>query len=236
MATKLKLVFQNPQSALTFKAAIFAAFFILAKLGSFSFWPTAIFITAALLLYIRPFFRTFEMFGTLAALLVTSVLFGLTFLDAFDFYFAAVYFPILFYLVLGIKDLVLIQRDAWRSFLNFALAYPALLMFFYHNSGGFWWRIPLLFIILIFLSKDFLKKRLAFWISAFLSIQVAWAADFLPIGFVSSANLSLLFYASVISFIDSYLRGALNKRFILSLVSVFILLLMLILALSRWGI
>lgn len=236
MVIKLKSVFQSPQSALTFKALLFGVFFILARLGGFSLGPTLLFISAAALLYIRPFFRTFEMAGTLAALLIISSIFGITFRDTFDFYFAAVYFPFLFYLVIGIKDLILIQRDVWRSFLNFALAYPALLMFFYYNSGGFWWRIPLLFVVLLFLSKDFLKKRLASWLSAFLSIQVAWAADFLPIGFVSSANLALLFYAASISFLDSYIRGTFSKKFLLSLISVFILLLVVILALSRWGV
>ncbi|MDP1718884.1 MAG: hypothetical protein Q8L24_00450 [bacterium] len=230
------MVFQNPQLALTSKALLFAAFFVLARLGNFSLWSLVLFVLAALFLYARPFFRTVEMAGTLVALLIIAAFFGLTFRDPFDFYFAAVYFPFLFYLVLGIKDLVLIQRDAWRSFLNFALAYPAFLMFFYYSGGGFWWRLPLLFIILLFLSKDFLKKRLAFWLSAFLSIQVAWAADLLPIGFVSGANLALLFYAIVVSFMDSYLRGTFNKKFFLALVSVFVLLLVTILALSRWGI
>jgi hypothetical protein len=187
------------------------------------------------LLYLRPLFRTFELAGTFTVLLLISILFGLTFRDRIDFYFAVVYFPCLFYLTLGIKDLVLIHREGWKIFLNFALAYPALLMFFYYNSGNLWWKLPILFAVILFLSKDFLSKRMFYWLTAFLTVQIAWASDLLPIGFVSAANLSMLFYASLISFFDLHIRNALNRRSILTLASSFILLLTAIFLLSRWS-
>jgi len=93
----------------------------------------------------------------------------------------------------------------------------------------------MLFAVLLFLSKDFLKKRIVFWLAAFLGSQVVWVADFLPIGFVSSANLSMLFYAAIVSYCDQYLRGSLNKRHILLSFSVFIALLVAIFAFSSWG-
>lgn len=236
METRLKSVFRNPQLALAFKAVIFAAFFFLAKLGGFSATSIALFLAAATFVYLRPIFRTFELAGTFVVLLASAIIFCRTFIDPIDFSFAVIYFPLLFYILVGIKDLVLIQREAWKAFLNFALAYPALLIFFYYNQGSFWWKLPLLFAVLLFLSKDFLKKRIVFWLVAFLSIQVVWAADFLPIGFVSAANLSLLFYAAAVSFSDQYLRSVLSKKFILTLLSIFVLLLMAVLAFSRWGI
>ncbi len=236
METKLKSVFRNPQSALAFKAVVFAAFFFLAKLGGFSTASIALFLVSATVLYLRPIFRTFESVGTFAVLLASAIIFCRTFIDPIDFLFAVIYFPLLLYILVGIKDLILIRREAWKAFLNFALAYPALLIFFYYNQGSFWWKLPLLFAVLLFLSKDFLKTRIVFWLVAFLSIQVVWAADLLPIGFVSAANLSMLFYAATVSFCDQYLRNALGKKFILTLLSVFVLLLMAILAFSRWGI
>ncbi len=235
MVTKLKSVFRNPQSALALKALVFAAFFALAKLGGFSTLPILFFLAVSIFLYLRPFFRTLELAGTFFVLLLSAILFIRTFTDTIDFYFAVVYFPFLFYVLIGIKDLILIQRGGWRVFLSFALAYPSFLMFFYYDQGSLWWTLPLLFSVLLFLSKDFLKKRLAFWLTAFLSSQIAWAANFLPVGFVSASNISMLFYAVVISFCDQYLRGELNKRSALILINIFVLLLVLVLAFSRWG-
>ncbi|MDO8467159.1 MAG: hypothetical protein Q7S83_03425 [bacterium] len=175
------------------------------------------------------------MAGTFVVLLASSIVFSHTFTDSIDFLFAIVYFSALFYILVGIKDLVLINRDGWRVFLNFALAYPAFLMYFYYNQGHFWWKLPLLFAVLLFLSKDFLKKRIVFWLVAFLGSQIAWAADFLPIGFVSSANLAILFYATAVSYCDQYLREGLTKRHILASFSIFLVLLVAIFAFSSWG-
>lgn len=235
METKLKLAFRSPQSALAFKTAIFAGFFVWAKLGNFSLFPSILFFGVAWILYTRPLFRTFELIGTFLVLLAGAVAFGATFTDPIDFLFAVVYFSALFYILVGIKDLVIINREGWRVFLNFALAYPAFLMFYYYNQSHYWWKLPLIFIVLLFLSKDFLKKRIVFWLAAFLGTQVVWVADFLPIGFVSSANLSMLFYAMVVSYCDQYLRENLNKRCVLALFSVFLVLLVAIFAFSSWG-
>lgn len=235
METKLKSVFLSPQSALAYKALFFAGFFTLARLNQFGLFSLALFGAAALFLYTRPFFRTLELAGTLSVLLISSVVFSLTFTDAIDFWFAVVYFSALFYILVGVKDLILIKREGWRVFLNFALAYPVFLMFFYHNQSHFWWKLPLLFATLLFLSKDFLNKRIVFWLAAFLGAQVAWVADFLPIGFVSSANLSMLFYALIVSYCDQHLRGLLGKRQIILSLSVFAALLVAIFAFSSWG-
>ncbi len=236
MVTKLKSVFQSPQSTLAFKALAFGIFFALAKLGGFSLPLIMLFLVASVVLYLRPFFRTLELAGTFFVLLASAIFFLRTFTDSIDFYFAVIYFSFLFYVLIGIKDLVLIRREGWRVLLNFALAYPAFLIFFYYNQGSFWWKLPLLLSVLLFLSKDFVKKRIAFWLTAFLSVQIAWAADLLPVGFVSAANLSILFYAVTISFCDQYSRGELSRKSLLVLVSVFASLLVLVLAFSRWGV
>lgn len=235
METKLRLVFLSPQSTLAYKALAFGCFFALAKMGGFSLFSLALFAAVSIFLYTRPLFRTFELAGTFLVLIFSSVVFSLTFSDPIDLWFAVAYFSALFYILVGIKDLILINREGWKIVLSFALAYPAFLMFFYHSQSHFWLKLPLLFAVLLFLSKDFLKKRIVFWIAAFLSFQVAWASDFLPIGFVSSANLSMLFYALTISYCDQYLRGLLSRRYITTSFSVFVVLLVAIFVFSSWG-
>lgn len=233
--TKLKSVFQNPLSSLLLKAIIFAGFLTLAKIGGFGLLPIATFVVAAIVLYLRPFFRTVKFFGSFLVFLASVIVFNLTFLDFFDFIFGVSYFSFTFWILIGVKDLILIQREVWGRLLSFLIIYPALLTFFYHNQAFHFWQPPVLFLAVWIPSSNLLNSRLFYWILPFLTIQLAWAAALLPIGFVGAANLVLLAYVSGILFIDEYLAGQLNRKKIFLLSTTFILLSTLILGVAKWG-
>ncbi|MEK7654118.1 MAG: hypothetical protein AAB345_02450 [Patescibacteria group bacterium] len=235
METKLKSIFLNPQLRLAFKATLFLGFLILARLGGFSLISTPIFIAGAVVLYARPLFRTVEKLGDFLVLVFSAVVFNLVFIDSLDFFFSAVYYSLLFFLLVGVKDLILINRGFWSLVLNFGLAYPIFLIFFQGNSAGVWWKPLVLFLLTILLIKDALKKNGLAAPFSLLVTEVAWASSFLPIGFIGLANLNFLFYATTLSLLEANERGLLDRKKILSLLSVFTVLLLAILGLSGWS-
>ncbi len=235
MEIKLKLILLNPQLRLAFKAILFLGFLTLARLGDFSLFVTLLFIIGAVVLYARPLFRTVEKLGDFLVLMFSALVFNLVFIDSLDFFFSAAYYSLLFFLLIGIKDLILINRSFWSVVLNFGLAYPIFLIFFQGHFAGAWWKAPILFFLTILLSKNVLKRSVATAPFSLLVIEVAWASSFLPIGFIGLANLNLLFYAVTLSLFDFHEQGLLDKKKILSLLSVFIVLSLTILGLSSWS-
>ncbi len=235
MEQKLKLVFQNLTLQLAFKAGVFAGLLYFVKFADFGPVSIFVFFAGALILYAKPLFRTFEVFIPFAILSILSLLASYLLSDSRYFILSAIIFSVLFYLVLGIKDLALIQRMAWYRFVNLSLVYTALLIFFYTNQEYFLLKISLLFLTIFLLSKSLIKKRLVYWITAFLMLEAIWAVSFLSIGFVSSANLSILIYFIITDLALVNIEGALTKKKILIDTSIFIILLVAIFALSRWS-
>ena len=235
MATKLKSVLKSPQLLLALKAVAFGI--------GLNFLPAALFVPLAILLYAIPFFRTIELIRPLSVLVVVSLL-ALRTVNRWDYsLFLVVYFAFLFYLILGIKDLVMIKRAGWYRFLNLALVHMILLLFFYYNQEFFLIKLVLVFCALLFLLKELLKNRLVVWLLAFLMTQSIWAIGLLPVGFINAANFGLLAYFIMLDLAEYQLSGPayrqagyLPRRRILTDVTIFVLLALLIFATSRWGI
>jgi len=249
MVTKLKSVLKSPQLLLALKAAAFGI--------GLNFLPAALFVPLAILLYAIPFFRTIELTRPFFVLLVVSLL-ALRTVNRWDYsLFLIVYFAFLFYLILGIKDLVVIKRAGWYRFLNLALVHMILLLFFYYNQEFFLIKLLIVFCALLFLlkaclpmptgrqavGKELLKNRLAVWLIAFLMAQGIWVIGLLPIGFINAANFGLLAYFIMLDLAEYQLSGPayrqagyLPRRRILTDTTIFVLLALLIFATSRWGI
>ncbi len=235
METKLKSIFLNPQLRLAFKAALFLGFLFLARLGSFSLLATLFFLFGAIILYARPLFRTVEKAGDFLVLIFSVLVFHSIFIDSLDFIFAALYYSVLFFWLMGIKDLILIKRNFWSIALNFGLAYPIFLIFFQGNFAGSWWQPLILFLLTLLLSRDTLKRGELAAPFSLLVVEVAWASSLLPIGFIALANLNLLFYATALSLIDLGRQGLLGRRIVFPLLSVFVILFLAILGFSSWA-
>ena len=227
MVTKLKSVLKSPQLLLALKAVAFGA--------GLSFLPAVLFVLLAVLLYAIPLFRTIELIRPLSVLLIVSLL-ALQTVNRWDYsLFLIIYFAFLFYLILGIKDLVVIKRAGWHRFLNLALVHMSLLLFFYYNQEFFLIKLLVVFCAFLFLLKESFKNRLTAWLLAFLMAQSIWVIGLLPIGFVNAANLGLLAYFIILDLAEYQLSGHLPRRRILIDVTIFVLLALLIFATSRWG-
>lgn len=234
MATKLKLVFRSQKLKLALKALIFAGLLFLAGWTGFNPLPISLFLVGAVFLYASPLFKTVELIKPFAVLLVVS-LWSFSSVSGWFSILALGYLGALFYLLLGVKEIVFLQRATWYRVLNVGLAYSLFLLFFYHGQATYWLRAILLFLALILLLGDFLKKRPVYWLLALVLLEIAWALGLLPIGFIGAANLALLVYFILVDFVRRQVDGELTKRVILINVTLFTVLLIVVFGLSRWG-
>ncbi len=236
METKLKSVLRNPQLRLGFKSAVFGALLLFAH--------PLVFLAGGAFLYLKPIFRTFEMIGPFILLTGISLLLAKTTVGGYYFFLSGVYSAVIFYLILGVKDLIFVRRADWHRVLNLALAYGAFLLFFYYSQEFFLAKILTLFFVTLFLLRIFSaiggsafggKKRLVYWLLAFLILEAVWAVSFLPIGFVNSAGIVALVYFTLTDLSLRYLENKLTRRKILTDATIFVLLLLAIFAFSRWS-
>jgi len=248
MAIKLKSVLKNPQLQLAFKALIFGGFLVLAKLGGLGVVPVIFFLLTAFLLYSRPLFNAFSFIVSFLLLVIVSLSVLKIFPYEGNYFLLAVFFSsFLFYLLLGVKNLVFIDRAFWFNFFGLALFYAVFLIFFWADKSTFFViKSLLLFLVVLFLSRDFLsisvpdypfpqKKTLASWLLAFIMLELAWVISLLPLGFINSANLAIMSVFLLGDVTINYLRGALTRRAILIDVTLFVVLLLVVFGTTQWN-
>jgi len=102
----------------------------------------------------------------------------------------SVVIAVLFGSALGVKNLILIHRDAVLEAGVYALAYVALLLFFMQALSGVFALIWLYAVVCIWLSSYLLIRdyRIAL-VLALLMGELIWIVSWLPIGFLNSASL-----------------------------------------------
>lgn len=227
METKLKLVFQNPRLQLALKAAVFGLLL--------AFAHPLIFLAGAMILYGRPLFRTVEFLEPFIVLLVVSLILTWSAGGGLFLYLSVAYSTFLFFLILGVKNLVFVQRDNWHRVLNMALAYEAFILFFYYNKEFFVAQLVLIFTVIFFLLRDLFKKRTIYWLLGLLVLEAVWGIGLLPIGFVNSANIALLAYFFLSDLALHHSANTLTRRKILTDATIFTLLLLVIFIFSRWS-
>ncbi len=221
------------------KALVFGAAWLILP-----FW---VFLLVALYLYFFPFFRPFDLFLPFAILIFfaaiepTGTLFALL-------------LGVIFYLILGIKDLIFIGRKSAYEVLSLILMFLALMKFFskfdsWGDPGAFFW-IFLLAAIFFFLAKDFLRNSgkagaetrsaaispsLAAGISAMVFLQISIATLFLPLNLLYQSALVFLMVAITLELAFDYSAEALSRRKILISFSIFFSFLVVILGAAQWG-
>jgi len=231
MALKLKSVLENQQLTLLFKALMFGAFLL--------FTPPLLFIIAALFLYFKPLFNTFSFFSSFIILLILS-------LSLTNGLLAAILFSFVFYIILGVKNLVFINRWRWYHLLHLSLFYSTFLLFFLSdNTSNFFFKSFGLFLISVFLLREFLKfaaadfpkrRLLISWALSLFVVEITWVIGLLPLGFLNSANLALLSVFALGDLTLHHFRGTLGRKVVLSTAALFVLLTLLIFATSQWSI
>jgi len=236
MAARLKSLLKNPRSALLLKAFIFGGFLILAK-G----WA----LPVAILLYAKPIFNTFAFLTSFLLLMILSVSLINSVQSGWFFVLAATGLASIFYLILGMKNLVFIHRDRWNYVLHILLFYSTFVLFFLTDKSSWFFLKSLgVFAIAILLFREFLKtavenfpkrRGLIGWALALIVWEALWAINLLPIGFLNSANLAAALVFILSDLTINHFRGTLNQRIVYSELALFAVLVLLILATSRWS-
>lgn len=235
-----------------FKGTLFGLSLLYVQISSFAILPILLCVAVGSICYMQPVTRSFT-FGT-SFFLVASL--GLLLTSRFvitlpvalhagiigQIVFAAA-FGVLFFILLGIKNQVLVRRRQWYSVLYIALIYGISLLFFTSVTGEGALRHTLLLGIFsyLLLSEYFgvqahPKSRALTLISlvhTLLAIQVAWAVSLLPIGFSKSASVLTLVLMMASSVTDRYLRGSLTALFLRRSVGLALLLIAVLLFSAR---
>ncbi len=256
MVERLKSPGKNPRLILLSKAAIFGValvwFFGAPGRGYLS---AILFLALALFLYLKPLWNSATMlrsFGGLMALVFLSIAAHRDFRAA-----AAVsealrsfvnFLPILgaliFYIILGLKEYILVQRRFWH-FLVFSLIFYQILFFYFlfeKSFNEFYILFPVvsgfvLFAELLALQTKAGRSSVAVAAALFglLVMEGILVSRLLPFGFLNSANmvaLGGLFFAELAL---NFYNGLLGWRVFISRSAIFILLALAILLTSVWG-
>lgn len=249
MPKRLKLVLKTQISALLpliLKTAVFGLFFFLFNSEGGFFW-TFVFLIVVFTLYFGGFFQWREF-------LFSFLIFVVYALNLSGFFSASIYlwlgtlsFSVLFGLLLGIKNLVFINRKRALNFFSGAMYFIAAISFFVSDktsTGSFLFNYLLSFFAFYFIFKEtfrFLKpefsanKRNLISISmAFIAIEIMAVIIFLPLGFLNATALTILFVFILEDLIFYHIQGRLSRQIILKNTTILLIFTVIIFAISKW--
>lgn len=248
MLKKLKSALKSHKDQflpLTLKAIIFS----LLLLGASSSWLIAtLFVLAAIFFYFKPFLNNRQFFSSFFILLAGSLFLTdeWSVLNGQWLLLISFGFGCLFFLLLGVKNLIFINRQGAYYFLNSLLLLTVFIFFF--NLGGprlFSFNYLIIFLAILFLLREILsfvmpsisrqKKNLISFGIAFLTLQFFWLISFLPINFFNAACLVLLITLIVEDFIFRHFFGAISREVILRNVTLMVILSIIIFGVSKYG-
>lgn len=236
METKLKSILSRIHWSLALKAAVFgAAWFI------FPFWAFAL---IGLYFYFFPFFNSAKF------LLPFLILVFLAGTQPENVWFS-IFLAVLFYLILGIKNLMIIKRSEASEVLIMLVLFSVFVRFFsaVDNWSGYLAFFGFLLVgILSFLLLSGLmtvgseargkirnKPKIYVAILAFILWQVSLAVLFLPLNFLYQSALMFVFAATIVGLFMDHLRGELTRYRILANFSIFFTFTVIILGSAQWG-
>ncbi len=169
------------------------------------------------------------------------------FLDSGWFLTISLAYSAIFFVLLGLKNLIFINRRPIYCFLNGILVFTIFSLFFWSDKTGafFFAKYVLVFFVSLFLFKEFLnvsseshsaqKNNLFAWSVSFLVLQIVWALSFLPINFLNAGALTLLIVLIFQDFILGRISGSMDRKLILRNITIFIALTLAIFGASSWS-
>ena len=249
-----KFIFSHDLFGVGVKALIFSL--TLAAVYNYrSFWSFFFFIAVALYFYFNPFFEAKKYFSSFLIFLVIALLTAnyLPVIAGKWNFFTAVLFGLLFFLFLGIKNLVFINRSLIYEFVNNFLFFSLFIIFFLFNkSNWFFIEYSAAFLAIFLLFRNFLflrdfqreiqapvslisaKINLFSASLAVLTSQFILAAAYLPIGFLNLAAVSLVAVLALKDLTISHLYGNLNRPAILKNATMVLIFSVIIFIASKW--
>ncbi|PIV31715.1 hypothetical protein COS33_01745 [Candidatus Wolfebacteria bacterium CG02_land_8_20_14_3_00_37_12] len=254
MLKKLKSVSKNPVLQSAFRALIF--FLILAAVyNSRTFWSFFLFIAVALYFYFNPFFEAKKYFSSFLILLIIALL-AINHLPTVAGkwnFFAAALLGLFFFILLGVKNLVFINRLLIYEFVNNFLFFSLFITFFlFDKSSWFFLKYAAIFLAFFALFRVFLFSQDSLWraeasslpISAKINLfstslavlisQFILIAAYLPIGFLNLAAISLVVVLALKDLTISHLYGHLNQSVILKNATMVLIFSVIIFIASKW--
>ena len=200
----------------------------------------------ASVLYFRPSLNNFPYLGSFVSLLSLAIA-TIAFLPQnWLLVLAPVFFSFLFYVLLGVKNLIFVNRKGWYYLLSSALFYILFAIFFLSSRADYFiLKLGGLLLVFLILLGEFLKifitgypkrRLLVCWALSLLIVELVWAVGLLPMGFLNSANLTLLALLFLINLATHHFNGTLKRKLVLSSAAVFVSLCLLIFATSKFGI
>ncbi len=228
MAAGLKLVLNNQIFQLAFKVFIS---------GLALLWSPWAFLVAALWLYFRPLLNAFTFFYSFAVFLFLAL-----WMAGADIFllriFLAAFFSFLFFIILGVKNMVLVNRKKWHAILIISLIYLLLISYFIVDKSQWFFLSWLLFAGLIFiLVRELFTAVLPpvfILVVVFIISQLLWVVNWLPIGFLNSSNLVILSILLLLDLLANYHQKNINRRLLIKDIGVFLFLLAIIFLTSSW--
>lgn len=243
MEPRLKSLFRGQQSALLLKTLIFGLLLGLAWAGNFALPASLAFIVGAAFSYGSPASNSLKYSAAFIILIFLALFLGSRMLGGQAGILIFLIFSALFYILISLKSMFFVYRDEWHYFLTIALLYGLALTFFLINKSNFFFAQIIGFFLGIFLIVKELfradanaKSDFFAWITALLAIELAWSISFLPIGFLSSANLAIISIFLIIDTLRKHQKGKLSRYAILANITGFVALVILIFAGSNWSI
>ena len=247
MPKKLKLDLINP-GGLPFQLALKSAvFFILLFLVDYNLLVFLLFIFFAFYFYFRPRLNSGRFFYSFLTLVsVSLIIAGKLPVSSYRFLFV-LFFGAVFFVLLGIKNLVFVHPQNFYYIINGLLLLSVFLSFFIADKSHWFILKYLLAGVAIFLlSREFLSFfsastnkfliLLTSLVFAFLAMEMIWVVALLPMGFLNSSALVLLFMLVLEDFAVNYFAGGLNRVLVLRNVTIFVLMSLAIFAASHWSI
>jgi len=206
---------------------------------------SSLFILVVFYLYFRPSLNSSQFLLSFLVLLSASLL-AINLLNNWSIA-VSLLFGFLFFSLLGVKNLVFVNRQPIYYLFNNLLLLAIFIYFFWsENSRLFFIKYLLAFFAIVFLSKELLtfsipdllnssKKNLIIYGMAFLVFQLLWAITLLPISFLNAASLALLIALILQDFITRHFSGTMSRQIILRNITVFLILSLVIFGASRWS-
>ena len=242
MEEKLKLILKRIHWSSLLKAGVFGLAWLLLP-----FW---IFFLVALYLYFVPWFQV----GRL--ILPFFVLLLLSYVQTSGFFFALI-FAAAFYLMLLVKDLLILDRRSAYEILILAFTFFLLRDFYMRfNEGIGGAAIFYAFLtaaVVALLMRSFvnsfafeganepaqphfpLRRATGVWLSFLLLAQILIAGLFLPLDFIYQSTIVFLIAVLFIDLTAEYLLTGLTKNKTLGVASTVFALLVIVLSSARWG-
>lgn len=248
MEIKLKSVLKIRKQPLLLavRALLFSTSLWLLADREFSGFQLIAFIIIGAVLYFIPVFQTLLVFPSFLTLMIIGPIAMSVFGSQVAYpSLLAGFFGLLFYIILGIKQVVFLNRLKLHHTLHLGLFYFMSILFFAAPGEDLFVIRSLSFAALsylllreFFLIRGFTRNsrlRLMSALGSFVIVEGVWVLGLLPIGFINAAGALLVLLFIIEELLTFAHEGRLNKRLVLQELTVFVLLLITIFSFSTWS-